>query len=167
MSRPLLLPSDFADHDFKLMMRREPHGRNRVRLLAMHHLQLGKSLQYVAKIVDVHWKTVQSWLRRFRLSGFSGLFESPRSGAPKKITGKAEKWLSEKIDVLSEAKTGGHITGKELQQLLLKEHGISCTLKTIYNKLHQLNYSWITSRSVHPKSSSKAQEDYKKTSKPC
>lgn len=167
MSRPLLLPNDFASYDFKLMMKRETHGRNRIRLLAMYHLQQGRSLQYVANIVGAHWKTVQSWLRRFRLSGFAGLFESPRSGAPKKITGKAEKWLSKKIETLSEAKTGGHITGKELQQLLFKEYGISCTLKTVYNKLHQLDYSWITSRSVHPKSSSKAQDDYKKTSKSC
>ena len=167
MARPILLPDGFADYDFKVMMKREPHGRNRVRLLAMHHLQLGQSLKYVAKIVDVHWKTVQSWLKRFRISGFSGLFESPRSGAPKKITGKAERWLSKKIHTLSEAKTGGYITGKELQQLLLKKHGISCTLKTIYNKLHQLNYSWITSRSMHPKSSAKAQDGYKKTSQTC
>ena len=167
MARPLILPDGFLGHDFKLMMMRESHGRNRVRLLAMHHLQREQSLQYVAKMVGVHWTTVQSWLKRFRISGFSGLFESPRSGAPKKITGKAETWLSEKICTLSEAKTGGHITGKELQQLLLKEHGVSCTLKTIYNKLHQLNYSWITSRSMHPKSSAKVQEEYKKTSKTC
>lgn len=165
MARPLVLPDGFTDHDFKLMMMRESHGRNRVRLLAMHHLQLGKSLKYVSNIVGVHWKTVQSWLKRFRVSEFPGLFESPRSGAPRKITGEAETWLSEKICTLSEAKTGGQITGKELQQLLLKEHGVSCALKTIYNKLHQLNYSWITSRSMHPKSSAKVQEDYKKTSK--
>ena len=167
MGRPLILPDGFIDHNFKLMIRREPNGRNRIRLLAMHHLQSGKTLKDIAKIVDVHWNTVQSWLRRFRMSGFSGLFESPRSGAPKKITGKAELWLSEKIRILSESKTGGHITGKELQRLLFKKHGISCTLKTIYNKLHQLNYSWITSRSIHPKSSAKAQEQYKKTSKIC
>jgi len=167
MSRPIILPDDFSDHDFMLIMKREPHGRNRVRLLAMHHLQLGESLKHVAKIVGVHWKTVQSWIKRFRLSGFSGLFESPRSGAPRKITGNAEAWLSEKIGSLSEAKTGGYITGKELQQLLLKEHAISCSLKTIYNKLHQLNYSWITSRSIHPKSSAEAQEQYKKTFQRC
>ncbi len=167
MSRPLILPKGFCDHDFVLMMKTESRGRNRIRLLAMHHLQRGKSLKYVSEIVGVHWKTVQAWLRRFRESGFAGLLESARCGAPKKITGKAESWLAEKIRTLSEAKTGGHITGEELRELLLQEHGVSCTLKTIYNKLHQLNFSWITSRSIHPKASIKAQEDYKKTFKTC
>ena len=57
------------------MIRNERHGRNRVRLLAMYHLQLGKSLKAISAIIEVHWKTVQSWLRRFRDKGFEGLFE--------------------------------------------------------------------------------------------
>ncbi|WP_375359071.1 helix-turn-helix domain-containing protein [Candidatus Tisiphia endosymbiont of Neophilaenus lineatus] len=58
------------------MMKHEPHGRNRIRLLAMYHLQLGKSFKAISEIVKSHWKTVQSWLRRFRHHGFEGLFES-------------------------------------------------------------------------------------------
>ncbi len=58
------------------MMKHEGHGRNRIRLLAMHHLQLGKSFKEISAIVKSHWKTVQSWLRRFRNHGFEGLFES-------------------------------------------------------------------------------------------
>lgn len=65
-------------------MKKEPHPRNKFRLLAMHHLQQGKDLKGVAEIIQMHWKTVQPWLRHFREFGFSGIFESPRSGAPKK-----------------------------------------------------------------------------------
>ncbi|WP_375358352.1 hypothetical protein [Candidatus Tisiphia endosymbiont of Neophilaenus lineatus] len=46
------------------MIKHEPHGRNRIRLLAMYHLQLGKSFKAISEIVKSHWKTVQSWLRR-------------------------------------------------------------------------------------------------------
>jgi transposase len=92
--------------------------------------------------------------------------DAPRCGAPKKITGDAEKWLSDKIQALSEAKEGGYITGYELQDQLNKKYGVTCSLKTIYNKLHQLNFSWITSRSIHPKTSIQAQDEYKKLSGP-
>ena len=70
----LILPQGFHDHDFIKMMKHERHGRNRIRLLAMHHLQLGKSFTEISAIVKSHWKTVQSWLRRFRNYGFEGLF---------------------------------------------------------------------------------------------
>jgi transposase len=162
MARPLLLPVGFADHDFLEIIRTEPNARARIRLLAMYHLQRGKRLQAVAEITQVHWQTVQAWLRRFRILGLASIYDLPRSGAPEKITGTAKYWLSDKIQALSEAKTGGYITGKELQKLLLAEHGVSCTLKTIYNKLHQLNFSWITSRSIHTKSNIEVQEAYKK-----
>ena len=162
MSRPLKLPERFHEHDFLLKSKKESNGRNRIRLLAMHHVQSGESLKEIGPLVGVHWKTVQSWLRRFREEGFSGLFESPRSGAPKKITGKAAEWLSKKIHTLSTAKTGGSMTGKELLELLFQKYSISCSLKTVYNKLHELNYSWITCRSMHPKSDKAVQADYKK-----
>jgi len=41
----LILPQGFHDHDFIKMMKHERHGRNRIRLLAMYHLQLGKSFK--------------------------------------------------------------------------------------------------------------------------
>jgi hypothetical protein len=31
-------------------MKHEPHGRNRIRLLAMYHLQLGKSFKAISEI---------------------------------------------------------------------------------------------------------------------
>jgi len=69
----------------------------------MYHLQLGKSFKAISEIVKSHWKTVQSWLRRFRNHGFEGLFESQRSGAPRKINTSpyAAVKLALKLNVLS------------------------------------------------------------------
>lgn len=165
MARPLHLPEDFKTYDFLSMINTESNGRKSIRLLAMHHLQLGKSLVDVAEIVGVHCKTVQVWLSKFRKLGLSSVDDAPRCGAPKKITGAAEKWLSKTIQSLSEAKEGGYITGYQLQDLLQEKYGIECSLKTIYNKLHKLNFSWITSRSIHPKTDIDEQEEYKKLSR--
>jgi transposase len=144
-------------------MKKESHGRNRMRLLAMHHLQSGKSIKSVAEIVQSHWTTVQAWLQRFREFSFDGLFELQRSGAPRKLQTDQEVFLSNKIKTLSEDKTNGYITGKELHQMLIDKYNTQCTLKTIYNTLHRLGFSWITSRSIHSKSSTEVQNAYKKT----
>lgn len=163
MARPLILPIAFCEHDFLSLMKKESHGRNRVRLLAMHHLQLGKSLKSVAELVKSHWITVQAWLQRFKKLGFDGLFESQRSGAPRKLNVAQDAFLSDIIKNLSENKTNGYITGKELHQMLIDKYKVKCSLKTVYNSLHRLGFSWITSRSIHPKSNIEAQNAYKKT----
>ena len=136
-------------------------------LIGMHHLQLGKSFKAVSAIVKSHWKTVQSWLRRFRDHGFEGLFESHRSGARRKLNTLQESVLFDKVSTLSESKTGGYITGKELHKMLLEEYSAKCTLRTVYNTMHRLGFSWITSRLMHPKSNQDTQNTYKKTSLTC
>ncbi len=148
-------------------MKHESHGRNRIRLLAMHHIQSGKSFKAISTIVKSHWKTVQSWLRRFRNHGFEGLFESHRSGAPRKLNTQQESAVFDKINELSASKTGGYITGKELHNMLIEKYDAQCSLKTVYNTMHRLGFSWITSRSMHPKSNQEIQNTYKKTSQTC
>ena len=51
--------------------------------------------------------------------------------------------------------------------MLLEEYGARCALRTVYNTMHRLGFSWITSRSMHPKSNQETQNTYKKTSKTC
>ncbi|WP_375358982.1 helix-turn-helix domain-containing protein [Candidatus Tisiphia endosymbiont of Neophilaenus lineatus] len=133
----------------------------------MYHLQLGKSFKAISEIVKSHWKTVQSSLRRFRNHGFEGLFESQRSGAPRKINSIQESTIFDKINTLSESKTGGYITGKELHIMLVEEYGAKCALKTVYNTMHRLGFSWITSHSMRPKSNQETQNRYKKTFQTC
>lgn len=163
MGRKLTLPDGFEKHDFLKMMKQMKHGRNRIRLLAMHHIQLGKSLKTVSKIVQSHWITVQKWLKRFKTEGFNGLYESERIGAPRKIQKEGEEFISEKLLSLSTAKTGGYITGNQIHQILVDKYDINCCLKTVYNSMHKLRFSWITSRSIHPKSNLETQDQYKKT----
>jgi transposase len=162
MGRKLKLPNGFEKHNFLKMMNKMKHGRNRIRLLAMHHIQLGKSLIMVSQIVEVHWVTVQKWLKRFKEEGFAGLYESPRSGAPRKIQKEEEEFISEKLSALSTSKTDGYITGNQMHQTLIDKYNTKCCLKTVYNSMHKLKFSWITSRSIHPKSNLDTQSQYKK-----
>ena len=65
---------------------------------------------------------------------------------------------------LSKNEVGGYITGKDLHKMLREEMQVKCSLRTIYNALHRLNFSWITARSKHQHSDHARQEEYKKTS---
>ena len=167
MGRKLILPDSIKGEDFLKIMKKMPHGRNRIRLLAMHHVQSGKTLKEVAEIVHCHWITVQKWVKRFKEEGYDGLYESQRSGAPGKIGKQAESFVLNMLSNLSESTTGGYITGSQIHQIMMEQYQIKCCLSTVYNTIHKLQFSWITSRSMHPKTSLAVQEKYKKTLKVC
>lgn len=164
MSNPILLPANFGTYNFALMARKEKNHKNRLRLLAMAHIKEGKTLQQISESIKVHWKTIQSWLAKFRSSGIEGLYVKTTRIKPNKLTKHQDDWVIKFLTALSRNETGGHITGKQLQSILCNEFAINCCLRTIYNTLHRLNFSWISCRSKHPKSDADIQALYKKFS---
>ena len=57
---------------------------------------------------------------------------------------------------------GGRLQGKDVQAYISSEFGVQYQKSNVYNLLHELNLSWITTRSKHPKQSIEAQETFKK-----
>lgn len=160
-----MLPENFANFNFIRMSKREANPKNRIRLIAMAHIQEGKTLSYVASSLKVHWNTIQTWLRKFRNHGISGLYVKVNKPKQGKISEINEKWIADFISALNAEDTGGYITGRQLHRLVEQEFSIKCCLRTIYNTLHKLNFSWISSRSKHPKSDEEIQLLYKKISR--
>jgi transposase len=55
------------------------------------------------------------------------------------------------------------LAGLETKRYIEHNFGVQYQKSNIYRLLHGLGFSWITSRSKHPKQSEEAQEDFKKT----
>ena len=162
MPNPLKLPSDFDQYNYTNLSRSEKNPKNKVRLLAMANIKAGMTLKSIAPVLNVHWKTIQQWLYRFRKEGISGLYVRSTKEKPTKLGADIEKWISQFMEALYSTSVGGRITGKQLHKIVCKEFSVSCSFKTIYNTLHRLNLSWISCRSKHPKSDKEVQEVYKK-----
>lgn len=164
MANPILLPQAFESFNFIALAKKEQNPKNRIRFIAMANIQDGKPLTEIADSLKIHWKTIQAWIANFRKNGIEGLYVKVTKIKPRKIHEEIEKWISNFINTLNSKDTGGYITGKQLHALVKQEFSIKCCLSTIYNALHRLKYSWITSRSKHPKSSEEVQQEYKKIS---
>jgi transposase len=162
MSNPIILPSNFDSYNFISLARTEKNPKNRIRLIAMANIKEGKTLEQISELLKIHWKTIQSWLRSFRKHGINGLFVKATKDKPNKLSKEAEEWIRSFLTSLSNSDTGGYITGKQLQSIVMTKFSTKCCLRTIYNTLHRLNFSWISSRSKHPKSDLEVQELYKK-----
>jgi transposase len=70
--------------------------------------------------------------------------------------------LIDYIDKESKSSRGGRLVGTDIQSFIEHNFGYKYHLSSVYKLLHRLGFSWITSRSKHPKQSIEAQQDFKK-----
>ncbi|MEZ8779532.1 transposase [Vibrio splendidus] len=94
--------------------------------------------------------------------GVEGLVEKPHTGRPSRLTIEQKKYLKEYVTSNAIKPEGGRLQGSDITQFILDEFDISYQPSGVYRLLHELNLSWITTRSKHPKQSEKAQESFKK-----
>ncbi len=162
MPRATNLPIEINNYNFIKLARQERHACTRERLLGMAHLQEHGSLTKTSKALFVSVTTVCNWLNRFRASGIEGLKEKSRAGRPSKLDQLPVNVLETLIEQLINASTGGRIKGKDIQNKLSKDYGINYHLNALYHVLKRQQWSWITSRSMHPDADRAAQETFKK-----
>jgi len=165
MRRPALeLPVEINDHDFETLYRKETHPRLKIRLLAMAHLKAGVHYKEVAIMVKAHETSVLLWIRRFRAGGIEGLREKGGRGRALRLKESQYDKFKQAVIKAQVNKKGGRIKGTDIMQLLETEFQVKLSLSRVYDLLHKVNLSWISSRSKHPKQNKKAQEAFKKTS---
>ena len=148
--------------DFKSLISKETNGRLRIRLLAMLHIREGANRTETAKYLKVNRRMVNDWAKRFFNEGLDGLKEKPRTGRPKKLTIEQLSQFSEYVKSEAVKPNGGRLNGHDFANYIDDKFDVRYTVQNVYLLLHQLNFSWITSRSKHPKQSEEKQEDFKK-----
>jgi transposase len=149
--------------DFLATYKVERDAKIRVKLLALQHLQSGKSASEVADIVFYDQRTVKTWLELFVEFDYEGLIEKEGRGRKPRLPKLEEENFIDKIDELQQSRKGGRITAHDIQTLLAEEFDCCYTLPGVYTLLDRLNIVWITGRSKHPKNSQEAIEQFKDT----
>lgn len=154
-----------AGTDFFQLAKREPHPRTRMRLLALGHLQAGKTKTEVIEMFQIVFPTLREWLMRFIAEGVQGLQEKPGKGRKRKLSAEHEEKFRQQVEELQESREGGRVRGQDVQVLLKEKFCVDHALPSVYHVLERCGLSWISARSKHPKSDPVAQEDFKKNSK--
>jgi transposase len=151
--------------DFESLIAKEKNGRMRTRLLALAHIKDGANKTQAASYLKVTRRIVNVWVKRFNDGGIDALKEKQHTGRPCALSSVQLEKLSGYISENSIKPNGGRLKATLLITYIEEEFGIKYRIANIYRLLHQLEFSWITSRSMHPKQSIEAQEDFKKNSK--
>ena len=126
-------------------------ARMKNRYLAISHFVDGQSRTNIAKYLKVARGSVNIWVKKYLDDGIDGLSEGCHTGRPIKLTTSQLKQLSQFINNNSVLAKGGRLQAKDIQSYISENFQVSYKISNIYRLLHHLNFSWITSRSRHPK----------------
>ena len=161
MKKTRRLICDIQEFDFLSTYKVERDARIKVKLLALHHLQVGKSVQEVSDITLYDRKCIRHWLCMFILFDYEGLIEKEGRGRKPRLEQDQEDLFKKKLSELQDEKQGGRITAEDIQVLLASEFNSCYSISGIYTLLDRLNIVWISARSKHPKNSQDAIEQFK------
>jgi len=135
------------------LSRAEKNSPKRLRLLALSHFLEGK----------VSRRSVNKWVADYLSDGLAGLEAKKAPGRTCPLSIKQREQLFDYIDKQSRCTKGGRLTGEAIRLYVAEQFQIHYHPTAIYKLLHLLGFSWITSRSKHPKQSQEAQDEFKKT----
>jgi len=151
--------------NFFQLAKRERDVRMHARLLALGHLESGKTKTEVVDMFKIRFPTLREWLTRFIAEGVEGLRDKPGKGRKRKLSAEKEEEFRQEVERLQEKLGGGRVRGQDVQVLLEEKFCIEHALPSVYHVLERCGLSWMSARSKHPKSDPAVQEDFKKNSK--
>jgi transposase len=150
------------DHNFSKLIASTSNARMRIRLLAVSHFVDGKNRTEIASFLKVSRTSVNKWVTQYLNEGLEGLTEKPHTGRPALLTRVQRNQVKKYITDNAIKPQGGRLQGKDIQKYIHSEFAVLYQKTNIYHLFHELNLSWITTRSKHPKQSVEAQDAFKK-----
>ncbi|WP_347361141.1 IS630 family transposase [Vibrio vulnificus] len=148
--------------DFKKLASQQKSIQMKMRLLALAHFKDGHSRTQIAKFLKVSRTSVNKWVQTFLEEGLEGLQEKPRTRRLAFLNAEQREQLSQYIKARAMDSSGGRLTGNDIHAYIVNEFGKHYHPDSIYYLLNHMGFSWITSRSKHPRQSQQIQDDFKK-----
>ena len=102
------------------------------------------------------------WVKCYLEGGLEALKSKKSPGRPTRLSEEQLGLLAEFIETNSIKEQGGRIIAEDVREYLFTTFNVNYAIRNVYRLMHSLGFSWITSRSRHPKQSLEAQEAFKK-----
>ena len=148
--------------DFKQLARQTSNGQLKTRYLALYHFKLGETRTQIASYLGVARGSVNTWVSNYLTHGLEGLHSKPSPGRPNRLSVVQREQVARFIKDNAVKKQGGRLIAEDVRQYIRDTFHINYQLRNVYRIMDALGFSWITSRSKHPKQSQEAQDAFKK-----
>ena len=150
--------------DFKGLAKSTANGQLRMRYLALYHFKQEKSRTQIATSLGIARGSVNTWVSNYLAHGLEGLHSKPRPGRPSQLSASQLEKIKHFIEENAVKEAGGRLIADDVRQYIRTTFHVEYQLRNVYRIMETLGFSWITSRSKHPKQSQKAQDVFKKLS---
>jgi len=127
-----------------------------MRYLAILHFLEGKTRADIARCLKVARGSVNKWVNVYLNNRLDGFKDTTNPGRPAKLTPPQLEALSAYVKKHGVSDRGGRLQAKDVGEFNVKYQN-----RNIYRLLHHLGFSWITSRSIHPKQDEETQKLFK------
>lgn len=154
----LLTPTELTT-----LAKSEKDARKKIRLIAVAHFSEGHNRTQIAHRLKASRRMVNQWVANYLKEGIKGLESKKPTGRHSYLSPEQQQQLCRYIEQQSQSSNGGRLTGDNIKQYIQGHFGIFYHPNAIYKLLSSLGFSWITSRSRHPKQSREVQESFKNT----
>lgn len=161
MARKPELSDFFMNFNFDTPYKLASDPKEKIRFLAMIHLQEGKTFMEIGEILKVDRHTVAEWLKKFESEGIRGMCDKKRTGRNTILPRSEEENFKKEVIKLQDDREGGQVGGEDIRQMLKEVFNAEYTLSGVYDLLKRVGMVWITGRTVHPKADMEAQEDFR------
>lgn len=154
-----------SSDELKRLFRKEKDPRVSNRIRAVYLGLMGKTAPEIATVLGFSRRTVQKWIQSYNQKGLEGLLDSPGRGQRCKLNPEQLQWLRQRIEEGPRPEDGVCVLGgKEIQRIIEQQFGVTYHLNSVYQLLHRLGYSYVSSRPEHPKGDPEARKAFKKKS---
>lgn len=164
MSRSLTVSKKFKEFeflDYYKIHRSKPYI---YRCLACHYIQMGRTYDEVAEMLNYSRNSIMKWVEKFEQKGIETLLGTkPGRGRAARISSKLSTEFSEAVISLQANRNGGRVIGKDIVGMVQEKYAVKYSVSGIYKLLSRMGLSWVSARSIHPKADLEAQESFKKT----
>jgi transposase len=154
--KAIALVDHLTESELVEKIRHEKDASLRDRYRAILWVHQGESRGEVAKRLGIGCNTLCRWVKRYNISGESGLHRQPGQGRKRTLTPEKVEEIKEWVN--SEE---GVWTLERMRLKLEEAEGICVTQQAIWYRLRQSRWSWKTGRPTNPEGDKEAQEAFK------
>jgi len=147
------------------LYRSETNARLARRIQGVYLAIKGLTCLQIMEITGSARRTIQQWVAKYNTGGIEALKDSPRSGAPTKLSQRQQQAFCKRIEAgpIKQDRVSV-LNGPAIKKILEQEFGASYSLWGVYRLLHRLRFSCLCPRPQHEKVDPQAQEEFKKSS---
>ena len=164
----IALRTDYDAVRIRAAARAAPDSVQACRLLSIAAICEGKSRAEAAALGGMSRQTLRDWVRRFNAEGPDGLVNRKAPGARRRLSAAQLAELSELVGTGPDPQTDGVVRWRrvDLRAEIERRFGVEYHERSASRLLHELGFSHMSARPLHPKQDAEVVDAYKKSLPP-